>query len=76
MSETHLDVEQLSFEQAFAELEATIKKLETGNLPLAEALALYERGMALSKCCSQHLDQAELKIQALTPAGELVDFEE
>jgi len=70
------DIESMSFEQAFAELEETVEKLEAGNLPLAETLALYQRGIALAQYCSHQLDNAELSIQALTPSGELVDFDE
>ena len=55
-----------SFEAAFAELEATVRRLEEGNLPLAEALALYERGVHLSARCRAHLDDAELRIQQLS----------
>ena len=53
------------FEAAFAELEATVRRLEEGNLPLAEALALYERGVLLSERCRAYLDAAELRIQQL-----------
>ena len=41
-------VEELTFEEAFAELEETVRKLEAGGLTLEESLALYERGQALS----------------------------
>ena len=51
-------------------------KLESGNLPLEEALALYEQGMALAKYCGLQLDNAELSIKSLMPSGELVDFDE
>lgn len=70
------DLSALTFEQAYAELEQTVQKLQAGNLPLAEALALYQRGMALAKHCEQQLDNAELSVQVLTPGGELVDFDE
>jgi exodeoxyribonuclease VII small subunit len=70
------EIEAMSFEQAYSALEDTVRHLEAGNLPLAESLALYERGMALAKHCGLQLDQAELSIQRLTPAGDLVDFEE
>lgn len=69
------EIEAMSFEQAYSTLEETVRQLEAGNLPLAESLALYERGMALAKHCGVQLDQAELSIQRLTPSGELVDFE-
>ncbi|MCK6626140.1 MAG: exodeoxyribonuclease VII small subunit [Anaerolineae bacterium] len=69
-------LETLSFEQAYQELEETVQKLEAGNLPLEEALTLYQRGMALAHYCNQQLDSAELRIKTLTPSGELVDFDE
>ncbi|HZQ10570.1 MAG TPA: exodeoxyribonuclease VII small subunit [Anaerolineae bacterium] len=56
-----------SFEELYTELEATIEKLEAGNLSLDEALALYERGMELAKRCNTMLDGAELRIQELAP---------
>ncbi|HXW00972.1 MAG TPA: exodeoxyribonuclease VII small subunit, partial [Anaerolineae bacterium] len=64
------------FEQAYTELETTVQKLEAGNLPLEEALLLYQRGMALAAYCNLQLDKAELRIKTLAPSGELVDFEE
>ena len=70
------DIEKMSYETAFAELEETVQKLESGSLPLAEALDLYQRGMALAKHCNLQLDNAELTIKALAPTGELVDFDE
>ena len=66
----------MSFEQAYRELEETVQKLEAGNLPLEEAIALYQRGIALAQPCGLQLDNAELSIQALAPSGELVDFDE
>lgn len=56
-----------SFEQLYTELEATIEKLEAGNLTLDEALALYERGTQLAKQCNTMLDNAELRIQEVAP---------
>lgn len=63
--DSELSLETLSFEAAFAELEATVHQLETGNLPLADALALYERGVQLARLCSSQLDAAELRVQQL-----------
>ncbi len=59
--------EELSFEQAFEELEATLRRLEAEELPLEEALALFERGQALAARCNELLDQAELKLRKLVP---------
>lgn len=58
----------VSFEQLYNELEATIEKLEEGNLSLDDALALYQRGIELATECGTMLDDAELKIQELTPS--------
>jgi exodeoxyribonuclease VII small subunit len=63
-------VAELSFEQAFAELETTVAQLERGDLSLEESIALFERGQALAAHCGQQLDTAELKVQQLLPKGE------
>ncbi len=55
-------VDELTFEQAFAELEESVRALERGDLPLEESLALYERGQGLAAYCAKLLDEAELKI--------------
>jgi len=67
------DVDQLSFEQAFGALEATVQRLEAGDLTLAEAITLYERGMRLARRCNDALDTAELQVQQLTPADNRPD---
>jgi exodeoxyribonuclease VII small subunit len=76
MNNAEENVEKLTFEQAYRQLEETVQKLEAGNLPLAEAVSLYEQGMALAKQCGLQLDEAELTIKQLMPTEELVDFEE
>jgi len=58
-------VDHLTFEQAFAELEESVRTLERGDLPLEESLALYERGQELAAYCAQLLDEAELKVQRI-----------
>ncbi len=65
------EIENLSFEQAFAELEETVRKLEAGGLTLEESLALFERGQALATHCGTQLDEAELKIKQLAPGGDV-----
>lgn len=70
------EITELTFEQAYRQLEETVQKLESGNLPLEESLALYRQGMALAEQCSRVLDSAELSIKTLTAAGELAEFEE
>jgi exodeoxyribonuclease VII small subunit len=57
--------EQLSFEEAMAQLEEIIGQLETGSLSLDETLTLYERGQGLIALCSDTLDKAELRLEQL-----------
>ena len=59
------------FEAANAELESIVKKLEEGDLPLEQSLALYERGVQLSRFCHARLEDAERRIEVLTDRGEL-----
>lgn len=68
-------IEKLNYEQAYAELEAVVSALETGEQSLDEALALFERGQGLTRHCAELLDKAELKVQKLS--GETLEpFEE
>jgi len=59
------------FEAAIAELDAIVKKLEEGDLPLEQPLALYERGIHLSRFCHARIEDAERRIEILTERGEL-----
>ena len=59
------------FEAAIAELEAIVKKLEEGDLPLEQSLSLYERGVHLSRYCHARLEDAERRIEILDERGEL-----
>ena len=59
-------VDELAYEQAFAELEGIVSALETELRPLEEAMALFERGQALAKRCTGLLDKAEIKVRQLT----------
>jgi len=66
------------FEQALADLEATVEKLERGDLPLEEALKQFERGIGLARSCQQALKQAEQKVEILlqkTPEAAPETFE-
>lgn len=66
-------IEELTYEQAFAELETIVAALESEERTLDESLAQFERGQALSKHCATLLDKAELKITQLT-GNEITDF--
>lgn len=63
-----------SYEAVYAELEQTIADLERGDVPLDEALRLYEHGVRLSTRCQAMLDAAELRVQQLID-GALVPLE-
>jgi len=60
---------QPSFEAAFAELQAVIDQLENTELPLEEALRLYEEGKRLSALCGSILESAQLRVTALNEAA-------
>jgi len=55
----------LDFEQALAELEQQVHRLEGGELSLEDALKAFESGVRLTRQCQQALDQAEQKVQLL-----------
>ena len=59
--------DQLDFEQAFEELQALVRQLEQGELPLEDSLRLFERGQVLATRCNQLLDEAELRLRKLAP---------
>jgi exodeoxyribonuclease VII small subunit len=59
------------FEAAIAELESVVKQLEAGDLALETSLALYERGVQLSRFCHARLDAADRRIEILNERGEL-----
>jgi len=59
------------FEAAIAELETLVKKLEEGDLALEQSLALYERGVQLSRFCHARLEEAERRIEILNERGDL-----
>jgi exodeoxyribonuclease VII small subunit len=57
------------FEQALAELEALVTRLERGDLPLEEALKSFERGVALTRTCQAALTAAQQKVEILLQRG-------
>jgi exodeoxyribonuclease VII small subunit len=71
MSETSANTSIKDFEAAIAELETVVKKLEDGDLSLEQSLALYERGVTLSKFCHARLEDAERRIELLNERGQL-----
>ena len=69
------DVRKMSFEEALAALEAIVQDLEGGEVPLDQSIAIYERGEALKKHCSELLKAAEDRVEKIkldrqgNPAG-------
>ncbi|WP_454455991.1 exodeoxyribonuclease VII small subunit [Thauera phenylacetica] len=62
-----------SFEAAVSELEAIVQEMESGNLPLEDALARYQRGVGLLRHCQATLGDAEQRVRTLEGDG-LTDF--
>ncbi|MDQ4078388.1 MAG: exodeoxyribonuclease VII small subunit [Chloroflexota bacterium] len=58
-------MEEMTFEEAYEQLEQVVERLEAGAATLEEALQLYERGTALSQHCSILLEKAELRVSQL-----------
>ena len=54
-----------SFEAGLSELEAVVKELEGGDLPLEQAIALLEKGVHLSDNCRKQLEEAETRVEIL-----------
>ena len=63
-------IEKMSFEEALAELEEIVNKIDTGQESLADAVASFEQGVALKKHCEKMLKEAKLKIEKITITAE------
>lgn len=59
------DESELSFEQAMEKLEQIVSRLENGDVPLEQAIELFQDGMKLSHLCGQKLEVVERKIETL-----------
>lgn len=66
---------ELSFEESLENLEAIVKKLETGEVPLDDAITEFNKAMVLAKTCDEKLKNAEEAITKLVKEnGDIVDF--
>jgi len=65
-----MQMDDLSFEEAFEELQDVVRKLEAGNLSLDESIVLFQRGMKLAQYCGEMLDKAELVVSQLLPSSQ------
>lgn len=59
----------MDFEKQIAELENIVRALESGSISLDESLALFEKGIKLTKSCQKMLDEAEKKVSVLVSDG-------
>lgn len=67
--------DELSFEEALVNLEEIVKKLETGEVPLDDAINEFNKAMSLAKTCDDKLKNAEEAISKLVKdSGDVVDF--
>ena len=64
------------FEQSLAQLEALVARLESGELPLDQALACFEQGVRLTRECQGALSAAQQKVQLLLQRGESIVMQE
>ncbi len=62
---TEKPIEEMSFEEAMAELEQVVAKLESGQAPLDQSIDLYERGAKLKERCEGRLKDAELRVNKI-----------
>jgi exodeoxyribonuclease VII small subunit len=62
-----------SFETCLTELEAVVKEMESGDLPLERALSLFEKGSELSAACRKQLELAETRVEQLIRRNDRVE---
>lgn len=67
------EIQNLSFEDALAQLENIVRELESGRIKLDDAISAYEKAVALKQLCENKLKSAQLKIEKIeiSPAGEM-----
>ena len=76
MAKNPVSAQNLSYEQALAELESLLSSLEGESRDLEGTMAMFERGKVLIARCQELLEKAELKVRQLTADGEVIDLEE
>ncbi|MGE4280890.1 MAG: exodeoxyribonuclease VII small subunit [Magnetospirillum sp.] len=70
MADLPPDIAALSFEDALAELDAIVRKLETGSTKLDDAIGAYERGALLKRHCEVKLKEAQAKVDKIVLGGD------
>lgn len=74
------DIQTLSFEQALAELEQIVARLESGQAPLEDSIRMYERGAVLKRHCETRLEAARLRVEKIVmgaggPSAQPTEFD-
>ena len=69
-----MEKEKMSVEEAFAQLDEIIQRLEGGEASLEESFRIYQKGMELLKYCNSQIDAVEKKMMKLNENGELSEF--
>lgn len=70
MDEGKTELAEMSFEDALRALEQVVRRLESGEVPLEESIALYERGEKLRAHCQARLDAAQARIEAIVQGAD------
>ena len=65
MNQTAEDIAGMNFEDALRALEDVVRRLESGDVPLDDSIALYERGEHLRRHCQTRLDAAQARIERI-----------
>ena len=68
-------IQEINFEEALRQLEEIVTRLESGDLTLEEAMALFEDGQRLTALCNAKLESASLQVEQLTSDGEIIETE-
>ncbi|MDY0091907.1 MAG: exodeoxyribonuclease VII small subunit [Candidatus Vecturithrix sp.] len=58
-------MKDITFEEALKNLEQSVERLESGELPLEKALEVFETGIRMSRLCTRKLEEAEKKVELL-----------
>jgi len=64
------DITAMNFEEALAELEQIVRRLESGQVRLDEAILFYERGALLKRHCERKLNEAQQRVDRIVIGGD------
>ncbi|MDD3204431.1 MAG: exodeoxyribonuclease VII small subunit [Lachnospiraceae bacterium] len=66
--------DEISLEEAFAQLNETIEKLESQDISLEDSFQSYKKGMEILKFCNETIDRVEKKVLVIDESGKLNEF--